>query len=213
MPFLLHLDASIRHTGSVSRELSAHFAARWRATHPDGGYTHRDLAAEPVPHLTHEVREALLDPSRGHGEPPHERALTEALNAELRAADTIVLGVPMYNYSIPSTVKSWFDRIVTPANMVPPDGTPGPLAGTSVVVVTAKGGSYAPGTPREGWDHQEPYLRAVLRSIGLADDLEFVHAELTLAAVVPAMSALEPLAEESLSRAYATLETLAARTG
>ncbi|MFI6587923.1 FMN-dependent NADH-azoreductase [Embleya sp. NPDC050493] len=212
MPSLLHLDASIRHSGSVSRELSAHFATRWRETHPDGGYTHRDLAAEPVPHITHEVREALLDPGRGHGEPPRERALTEALNAELRAADTVVLGVPMYNYSIPSTVKAWLDRVVTPATMVTPDGGPGPLAGTSVVVITSRGGSYAPGTPRADWDHQEPYLRAVLSSIGLADDLEFVHAELTLAAIVPAMSALKPLAEKSLNQAYETLEALATRT-
>ncbi|MFI6978716.1 FMN-dependent NADH-azoreductase [Embleya sp. NPDC050154] len=210
MPSLLHLDASIRRTGSVSRDLSAHFAARWRARHPDGGYVHRDLAAHPVPHITHAVREALLDPSGEHGEPPHERALTELLNTELRDADTVVMGVPMYNYSIPSTVKTWLDRVVTPANMVTPDGGPGPLAGKSVVVVTSRGGSYAPGTPREGWDHQEPYLRAVLRSIGLAQDLEFVHAELTLATTVPAMSALKPLAEQSLTRAYETLTSLAA---
>ncbi|MFI6846318.1 NAD(P)H-dependent oxidoreductase [Kitasatospora sp. NBC_00085] len=209
LPSLLHLDASIRRTGSASRELSAHFATEWRRHHPEGGYVYRDLAAEPVPHITHAVREALLDPSGDHGEPPQERALTEALTAEVREATALVIGVPMYNYSIPSTVKAWLDRLVTPAHMVAPGGGPGPLAGKSVVVVSARGGSYAPGTPREGWDHQEPYLRAVLGSIGLADDLSFVHAELTMAAVVPQMAALRPLAEKSLAMAYETLGGLA----
>ncbi|WP_174315835.1 NAD(P)H-dependent oxidoreductase, partial [Streptomyces sp. CB01881] len=117
--------------------------------------------------------------------------------------------VPMYNYSIPSTVKAWLDRLVTPVHMVAPGGGPGPLSGKSVVVVSARGGSYAPGTPREGWDHQEPYLRSVLGSVGLADDLGFVHAELTMAGVVPQMAALRPLAEKSLASAYETLDALA----
>ncbi|MGC0423408.1 FMN-dependent NADH-azoreductase [Embleya sp. AB8] len=211
MPALLHLDASIRRTGSISRELSAHFAEHWRRHHRDGGYAYRDLAADPVPHITHAVREALLDPGTASDAAPAEPALTDALHAELRAASTVVLGAPMYNYTIPSTVKTWVDRIVTPATMVTPHGDPGPLAGKSVVVVTTRGGSYAPGTPRAGWDHLEPYLRAVLQSIGLADDLTFVPAELTLAATVPQMSALMPLAERSLADAYETLTTLAAR--
>lgn len=209
MPSLLHIDASIRRTGSVSRELSAHFATQWRQNHADGGYSYRDLAAQPIPHITHAVREALLDPGGEHGEPPEERALSETLIAELREATTLLLGIPMYNYSIPSTFKAWVDRLVTPAHMVAPGGDPGLLSGKSVVVVTARGGSYAPGTPREGWDYQEPYLRAVLHSIGLADNLKFVHAELTLAATVPQMAPLKPLAEQSLAAAYETLKTLA----
>ncbi|MFI9329460.1 FMN-dependent NADH-azoreductase [Kitasatospora sp. NPDC052868] len=208
-PALLHIDASIRASGSVSRELSARFAAQWRRHHPGAGHTYRDLAADPVPHLTHAVREAMLDPDGDHGEPPQERALTEALTAEVRAATTVVIGAPMYNYAIPSTLKAWLDRLVTPAHMVAPGAGPGPLGGASVVVVTARGGSYAPGTPREGWDHQEPYLRAVLGSIGLAGDLAFVHAELTTARTVPAMAALRPLAEKSLAVAYEAVDRLA----
>ncbi|MER6395458.1 MULTISPECIES: NAD(P)H-dependent oxidoreductase [unclassified Kitasatospora] len=210
MPSLLHIDASIRHDGSVSRELSAYFATQWRENHPDGGYVYRDLGAEPVPHITHAVREALLDPSGEHGETPEERALSEAVTAEVREATTLIIGAPMYNYTIPSTLKAWVDRLVTPAHMVAPGGDPGLLSGKSVVVVTARGGSYAPGTPREGWDYQEPYLRAVLGAIGLADDLTFVHAELTLAAIVPQMAALKPLAEKSRDTAFETLKTLAA---
>jgi len=84
MPSLLHIDASIRRTGSVSRELSAHFATQWRQNHADGVYSYRDLAAQPIPHITHAVREALLDPSGEHGEPPEERALTETLRFSQR---------------------------------------------------------------------------------------------------------------------------------
>lgn len=85
----------------------------------------------------------------------------------------------------------------------------------SLLLVTARGGSYAPGTPREGLDHQEPYLRDILKSIGLADNLAFVHAELTNAGIVPAMAELKslelkPLMEKSLATAQETLKKLAA---
>ncbi|WP_035792239.1 FMN-dependent NADH-azoreductase [Kitasatospora mediocidica] len=209
MSSLLHIDSSIRTTGSVTRELSSYFATEWRRNHPDGGYTYRDLGAEPIPHITNAVRESLLDPSRDHGLSPEEKALTEAVVAEVREATTVLLGVPMYNYAIPSTIKSWIDLLVSPAHMVAPGADSGLLSGKTVIVATARGGSYAPGTPREGWDHQEPYLRAVLSSIGLADNLKFVHAELTLSAIVPAMAALKPLGEQSLATAHETLKKLA----
>ncbi|MFG2843345.1 FMN-dependent NADH-azoreductase [Kitasatospora sp. NPDC101155] len=210
MPSLLHIDASIRTDGSTSRQLTSYFATQWRQNHPGADYVYRDLSAEPIPHITHAVREYLLDPSRDHGQTAEEKALADAVTAEVRAADTILLGVPMYNYTIPSSVKAWIDLLVTPAHMVPPGAESGPLSGKSVIVVTARGGSYAPGTPREGWDYQEPYLRAVLSSIGLADDLTFAHAELTLAAIVPAMAALKPVGEKSLATAQETLTRLSA---
>jgi len=205
---LLHVDASIRTEGSTSRQLTSYFATQWRQNHPDADYVYRDLGAQPIPHITHAVREYVLDPSRDHGQTADEKALVDAVTAEVRAADTIVLGVPMYNYTIPSTIKAWIDLLVSPAHMVPPGAESGALSGKSVIVVTARGGSYAPGTPREGWDYQEAYLRAVLSSIGLADDLTFVHAELTLAGIVPAMAALKPLGEKSLATAHETLKKL-----
>ncbi|GGQ80394.1 FMN-dependent NADH-azoreductase [Streptomyces asoensis] len=183
---------------------------RWRQNHPDGGYVYRDLAAEPIPHLTHPVREYLLDPSRDHGQTDEEKALVHTVASEVADADTILLGVPMYNYTIPSHVKAWIDLLVSPAHMVLPGADSGPLSGKSVIVVTARGGSYAPGTPREGQDHQEPYLRDVLKAIGLADNLTFVNAELTLAATVPALAELKPLGEKSLATAQETLRKLAA---
>ncbi|MEU9918895.1 NAD(P)H-dependent oxidoreductase [Streptomyces sp. NPDC051001] len=210
MSSLLHIDASIRHEGSTSRQLTAYFATQWRQNHPDAGYVHRDLGAQPIPHLTHPVREYVLDPSRDHGQTDEEKALVDTVVSEVHDADTIVLGVPMYNYTIPSNVKAWIDLLVSPAHAILPGADSGPLSGTSVIVVTARGGSYAPGTPREGHDYQEPYLRHILNAIGLADNLTFVHAELTLAAIVPAMAELKPLAEKSLATAHETLKKLAA---
>ncbi|MEU3861586.1 NAD(P)H-dependent oxidoreductase [Streptomyces sp. NPDC028722] len=210
MTHLLHIDASIRSGESVTRQLTAEFATQWRQNHPDAGYTYRDLGTEPVPHITHEVREWLFDPSGDlHGVSPEEQALTEALVSEVREATTIVLGIPMYNYTIPSSIKAWIDRLVSPAHMILPGAESGALSGKNVIAVTARGGSYAPGTPREGWDYQEPYLRAVLSAIGLADHLKFVHAELTFAAIVPAMAQLKPLGEKSLADARETLRKLA----
>lgn len=208
MTHLLHIDASIRTTESVTRQLTAEFVTQWRQNHPDAGYTYRDLGAEPIPHITHAVRESLFNPTSDHGASPEDLALTEALAAEVREATTLVLGIPMYNYTVPTSVKAWIDRLVSPAHMVLPGAESGALSGKNVIIVTARGGSYAPGTPREGWDYQEPYLRAVLSAIGLADNLKFIHAELTFAAVVPAMAQLKPLAEKSLADARETLKKL-----
>ncbi|MGW6288905.1 FMN-dependent NADH-azoreductase [Streptomyces sp. NPDC055107] len=211
MTHLLHIDASIRSgEESVTRQLTAEFVTQWRRNHRDAGYTYRDLGAEPLPHITHQVREWLYDPSGDlHGVTPEEQALTNEVIAEVREATTIVLGIPMYNYTIPSSTKAWIDRLVIPSHMLLPGAESGTLSGTNVIVVTARGGSYAPGTPREGWDFQEPYLKSVFSAIGLADNLQLVHAELTFAAIVPAMAALKPLGEKSLADARETLRKLA----
>ncbi|CAO5229597.1 FMN-dependent NADH-azoreductase [Frankia sp. AgKG'84/4] len=216
VPSLLHIDASIRQGESTSRKLSAYFADQWRQNHAGAGYVYRDLGVEPIPHITHGIREWLFDPetdvegnAEKHGVSPEDRALTQALTAEVREATTLLIAIPMYNYTVPSSFKAWIDRIVTPAHMIAPGTEVGLLRAKSVVVVTARGGSYAPGTPREGWDFQEPYVRAVLSAIGLADDLHFAHSELTFAQIVPQMAALKPIAEKSLSTAYESLGKLA----
>jgi FMN-dependent NADH-azoreductase len=190
--------------------LSSYFADEWRKERPDAVYTYRDLAVEPIPHLTSAVRDYIMDPDGDHGVTAEERALVDAVATEVRNATTVLLAIPMYNYTIPSTLKAWIDYLVSPAVMVAVGAETGPLSGKPVVVITARGGSYAPGTPREGRDYQEPYLRAILDSIGLADDLKFVHAELTLAATVPAMEKLRPLGAKSLADAREALRKLAA---
>ncbi|MFI9220099.1 FMN-dependent NADH-azoreductase [Streptomyces werraensis] len=204
MSHLLHVDSSFG-TESVSRRLTAYFAEEWRNQHPGGGYSHRDVAAQPIPHITEPVHKALIYPGTDNGQSAQERDLTEAITREVVEASTIVLGVPMHNYTVPSTLKAWLDRIVHPAHMA----VPRPLGGKKVVAVLSRGGSYAPGTPREACDYQQTYLKAILGAIGLGEDLTFVTAELTMATVAPQMARFKPLAEASMANAYETLEKLA----
>lgn len=191
MTNLLHIDSSIRHEGSVTREITGAFADVWRSANPEGDYTYRDLNAAPVPHVNgteHDIKADLV--------------------AEVRAADVILVGAPMYNFSIPSTLKAWIDQVASREFFPREDGT-FELGGKRVVVVTARGGSYQPGTPRAGFDFQEPYLRAVLSMIGLDQHLEFVHAELTMADVNPQLHQFRELAVESLADAHRVVKELA----
>jgi FMN-dependent NADH-azoreductase len=211
VPNLLHLDASIRLSGSVSRELSACFAAEWRAANPDGGYRYRDLATNPVPHLTRHVREALLNPDGDHPElTPDERALSTELLTEMQWASTILLGLPMYNYSVPSTIKAWLDRCILPSHLVALVGDAAPLKGKSVVAVTARGNAYTSGTGQEDCDFQEPYLRKLFAAVGI-DDVNFVHAELTILNDLPHQMPRSRLAEQSLASALTATRRLAIR--
>jgi FMN-dependent NADH-azoreductase len=211
MAYLLHLDASMRREGSVSREVSAAFAEHWRAAHPDGTYVHRDLSADPLPHLDAHGYAAAASPEESHSdEEAAAWAVTRPLVEELEAADTILLGVPMYNFSIPSTLKAWLDRIIIPRLMADPQSGVGALGGKRVVVVNSRGGSNAPGTPRESFEFQERYLRAALNVIGLDTDLTFVNAELTMAGVVPALAQFKDIADESLENAHKAVRELAA---
>jgi FMN-dependent NADH-azoreductase len=133
-------------------------------------------------------------------------ALTEELVGEIRAADTILLGLPVYNFGAPSTVKAWVDHVIAPGLSVDPATHEGLLGGRDLVVLAARGGGYAPGTPREGWDHAEQWLPHGLASTGLMP--RFITAELTLADVTPAMAALKPLAAESLAAAERAVDAL-----
>ncbi|PSL56807.1 FMN-dependent NADH-azoreductase [Saccharothrix carnea] len=201
MAELLHLDTSLRFEGSVSREVTGAFAEAWRSAHPDGGYTYRDLAADPLPHIDPEalaVRQADGD-----------RPLEQRLVAELKAADTVLLGVPMYNYGVPSSLKAWLDWIAVPELFADQETGAGVLTGTRVVVVTARGGSYAPGTPRHSFDFQEPYLRAVFTTLGMGEHLEFVHAEMTMAGVMPHLAQFRDHAAASLEDAHRVVRKLA----
>lgn len=206
MTHLLHLDSSFRSEGSRSRRLSAHFAQRWQAVHPDGTVTYRDLAADPTPHLDEAgFTAASTPPEERTSEQNASFKLNEELIDELLAADTVLIALPLYNFSVPSTFKAWFDRIVSV------DRTIGKLGDKKVVVVTARGGGYAPGTPREGWDHREPWLRHALTTLGVTD-VTFVHCELTLARESPHMIPLDlgTAEDQSFEAALTALEQLLA---
>ncbi|KIF68450.1 NAD(P)H dehydrogenase [Streptomyces sp. AcH 505] len=225
LPSLLHLDSSANRSGeSVSRQLTARFADTWRAAHgPAAGYRYRDLAADPVPPLDTAYcvlgrrleREGLVPPQEVDallGTPAEKETweLTHPLITELLTADTVVIGAPMYNYAVSASLKAWIDRITFPGAFTDPATGGSALRGTKVVVLGARGGAYGPGTPREGWDFQTPYLRKYFAGLGVRDEnLRFVTAELTVAPALPALAEFRPLATESLAAARAETTALA----
>jgi FMN-dependent NADH-azoreductase len=207
MPHLLHIDSSIRGDRSVSRKLTARAAAVWRAAHPDGTVTYRDLGRDPLPHLDEAGGMARLVPREQHTPAQAESwALTEQLVNEVKEADGIVLGLPLYNYSVPSSVKTWVDHLIAPGLAMDPVTGTGLLGGRDFVVIATRGGGFGPGTPREGWDHAEPWLPHGVALTGLKP--HFITAELILAESTPAMAELIPLAAKSLSAAEQAIDGL-----
>jgi FMN-dependent NADH-azoreductase len=204
---LLHIDSSIRGDASVSRKLSARAAAVWRAAHPDGTVTYRDLGRDPVPHLDAAGGLAAMLPRGQHAAAQAESwALTELLISELKKADTIVLGLPLYNFGPPSSVKAWVDHLIAPGLSIDPETHAGLLGGRDFVVLASRGGGYGAGTPRDGWDHAGAWLPHGLSVTGL--EPRFIAAELTLAEVTPAMADLIPLAAKSLAAAEQAIDGL-----
>ncbi len=207
MPHLLHIDSSYQGDASVSRGLTARAAARWRDAHPGGTVAYRDLGAEPLPHLSSATVHARMIPADQHS-PEQEAswALTAELVGEIADADTIVLGLPLYNFGPPSTIKSWVDHLIAPGLSLDPETHAGLLGGRDLIVLASRGGGYGAGTPREGWDHAEPWLPHGLSLTGL--EPRFITAELTLATTTPAMADLIPLAAVSLAAAEQAVDEL-----
>lgn len=211
MAHLLHIDASIQGDRSISRALSARAAARWRDLDPEGTVTYRDLAADPLPHLGPAAAEArFVPPDQHNDEQAAAWAISTELTEEVAAADTVLLGLPVYNYGPPSTVKAWVDHLVAPGLSMDAATGEGLLGGREMIVLQARGGGYGEGTPREGWDHAQPWLPHGLSLTGL--EPRFIVAELTLADVNPAMADLRELAAESLRAAEAEVDALWARS-
>ncbi|MFJ2110401.1 MULTISPECIES: FMN-dependent NADH-azoreductase [unclassified Streptomyces] len=188
MATLLHLDSAVLPEGSsASRDLTAKFVRSWQEQHPEGKVVYRDLAADPLPHLDGASAAAGAD-----------SALRAELAAELADADAVLIGAPMYNFTIPSTLKAWFDHvIITGHNSNIPDN---PLASTPFTIVASRGGAYGPGTPREGFEFVQNYLEKLLTGMFGTTDIDFITPELTLAHAIPALNGLIPLAEASRAR-------------
>ncbi|WP_410810038.1 FMN-dependent NADH-azoreductase [Micromonospora sp. 067-2] len=204
---LLHIDSSIRGDWSVSRRLTARAAAVWQAAHPDGTVTYRDLGAEPLPHLDSAGGLARMTPTDQHTPAQRESwELSERLVHEVLRADVVLLGLPLYNYGVPSSVKAWVDHLILPGLAYDPETSTGLLGGREFVVLGSRGGGYGEGTPRNGWDHAEPWLPHGLSPTGL--EPRFISAELTLAPVVPAMAELIPLQEASLAATEKEIDNL-----
>lgn len=161
---LLHLDSSISGGNSVSRQLSAAIVEKLLASDPTITVGYRDLAADPIEHLT-----------LGHvpGASPESRALLD----QFLAADTVVIGAPMYNFTLPSQLKAWIDRILVAGETFAygPDGPRGLVGNKRVIIALSRGGFYGEGTPGRALEHDQTYLNVVFGFIGITP--EFVLAE------------------------------------
>jgi len=199
MATLLHVDSSLNGENSVSRAVARIFRETWEQQHPDGTVRYRDLAADPLPHLDGLSYHAeFVAPEERTPEQAAAFARREELVRELETADAVLIGAPLYNYSVPSTLKAWLDHVIVKGRTAGENST---LAGKPTTVITSRGGSYAPGTPMEGNDFNHPYLRWLLGG-ALKMDVEFIVPELTLAPSVPAMAQLVDKSRESRERAH-----------
>ena len=156
---ILHIDTSISGENSASRVITKSIVDQLRAGDPDAAVVTRDLVTDPLPHLT---LEAFSD--------------TSVLD-EFFAADTIVIGAPMYNFSLPTQLKAWIDRILIAGKTFryTADGPEGLVDGKRVIIALARGGIYSEGSPAAALEHLESYLRGVFNFIGI--DPEFVAAD------------------------------------
>jgi FMN-dependent NADH-azoreductase len=175
MSTLLKINASLFSANGQSSQLTERFAAAWQASHPGSRVVERDLAANPVPHLDGARFMAFLaKPEERSAEQQAVVDFSDALIAELRAADAVVIGLPMYNFGIPSQLKAYFDHIARAGVTFryTANGPEGLITGKKVYVLATRGGVYA-GTPQ---DSQTAYVRDFLGFIGITD-LEFIYAE------------------------------------
>ncbi len=200
MDTLLQLNTSLFSAGGESSRLADQFVAAWRAAHPGARVLVRDLARDPVPHLDGERFQAFLtDPAARTPQQQAIVAYSDALIDEIRQAQVIVLGLPMYNFGIPSTLKSYFDHIARAGITFryTERGPEGLLTGKKAYVFATRGGRYV-GTPL---DSQTGYVRTFLGFLGITD-VEFVYAE--------GLSMGESSKEAALAEARRRLEQLLA---
>jgi FMN-dependent NADH-azoreductase len=177
---LLHIDSSALGANSVSRELTARIVAQWRAAHPDLAVDYLDLAQDAPTHLSIESlgfrsapgAQGLTDVQR------RENAISEKLVSQFLAADVVVVGAPMYNFSVPSQLKAWIDRVAQVGRTFKytETGPQGLAGGKTVIIASTRGGVYSTNPALAGLDHQESYLRTVFGFLGISD-VQFIRAE------------------------------------
>lgn len=179
METLLVVNSSLFGAQSKSRQIAEDLVAAWRRTHADATIIDRDLRSRPPAHLTDATLAALATPADERSDAQAQIvASADQLIEEVEAADTLVIAAPMYNFAIPSTLKSWLDHIARAGRTFRygADGAEGLLTGKKVYVVISRGGIYSGDSPAKAMDYQEPYLGAMLGFLGL-DDVTFIHAE------------------------------------
>ncbi len=173
---LLHIDSSALGGASVSRQLTAQVVAQWKAAHPDAQVDYLDLVADAPSHLNADslgfrlpAGAELTDVQR------RENVVSEALVSQFLAADVIVVGAPLYNFSVPSQLKAWIDRVAQVGRTFKytEKGPQGLAVGKTVVLVSSRGGAYGDDS---AYEHQESYLKVVFGFFGITD-VRVVRAE------------------------------------
>ncbi|MFD6160463.1 FMN-dependent NADH-azoreductase [Nocardia sp. NPDC060256] len=204
MSYLLHIDSSAPGAASVSRQVALSFRDQWQ-----GPVVHRDLAANPVPHLTAAgITARSIDPARHTPEQAKAAALQDELIEEFLGADAYLFTAPMYNLSMPSVFKAWLDQIIVTDRTLFFSGA-SPAAGRPAVLISPRGGGYGPGTPKHGLDFVVPTLEAVLGHGILGLNVTAVIPELTMAPHSASLAPLLPLHKASLAAAHEQARHLA----
>ena len=177
---LLHIDSSIMGGNSVSRQLTQNIVAQWQANHPGTVVDRLDLAQDTPSHLSADslgFRQPAGAPNLSDLQ-RHENAVSEALVSQFLAADVVVVGAPLYNFSIPSQLKAWIDRIAQPGRTFTytDKGPKGLATGKKVIVASTRGGVYSTSEGGRAMEHQETYLQTVFGFLGITD-VQIVRAE------------------------------------
>jgi FMN-dependent NADH-azoreductase len=204
MTNILILDSAATGDASISRKLTDALAAKLGGR-PGARIVRRDVGSEPIPHLDGETTAAIRGGEASTVKAREAVALSDRLVAELKAADMLVIGAPMYNFGMPSTLKAWFDHVLRAGITFrySEAGPEGLVKGTKAIVVETRGGLYSQG-PAAAMDSQEPHLRTMLGFMGI-DDVTFVRAEklgfgpeAAAAAIEAATAELDALAQVEL---------------
>jgi len=168
---ILHLDSSVSGAKSVSRPLSKATTAKLVSSNPGAEVSYRDLVGEPLSHYTAVLRVHGITPDVATPAQKLELETGETILSEFLASDVVVIGAPMYNFSIPSQLKAWVDLICVAGKTFSygAGGPKGLCGGKKVILVSSRGGLYGPGSPAAGMDFQENYLKTVFGFIGVTD--------------------------------------------
>lgn len=176
---LLHIDSAITGEQSVSRQLTSQIVSSWQAAHPGTQVQYLDLVQEAPAHFTMDAMAPRTGQTEGLSVAQQgENAVSERLVSQFLAADVVVIGAPLYNFAVPSQLKSWIDRIAQPGRTFryTASGPEGLAKGKTVIVASSRGGVYSTSEAGRAMEHQESYLQTVLGFFGITD-VRFVRAE------------------------------------
>jgi FMN-dependent NADH-azoreductase len=175
---LLHVDSSILSAHSVSRQLTAEVVAEWRRNHPGVEVQYLDLAQDTPAHFNANSMNVKTGAQAASDAERRENEVSERLVSQFLAADVVVIGAPLYNFSIPSQLKAWIDRLAQPGRtfQYSDKGQEGLAGGKTIIVVSSRGGVYSTSEAGQAMEHQESYLKTIFGFFGITD-VRFVRAE------------------------------------